>query len=315
MGRKVNLDRESMLALPLGVYSFEASCPHVQPPLSNKVQNVKVDLNHRNTPLAVHFDFQFARVLFTSSPRSATDIYDERGVSLGFGDGTNEMIVPFGKRTYYFVNRADKRTNKISREFLTVGPHKIESDFTRPKDYVVEPIGLVLIWVPHLELYVGRNEVTQLEYRTIMANNPGAVPHHDNLPVNSVTYSQAIEFCKQLQTKAPPPEGFVYTLPTEQQWKAFVGNALVDPVLAVINAATPAPVRSKVANQYGLYDVRGNVAEWTLDTSPVGSSYLSPRLWSPQDALNFHVKLRDREQADKQVGFRVILAPRTPNAR
>ena len=96
-----------------------------------------------------------------------------------------------------------------------------------------------------------------------------------DLPVGNVTYLAASQFCKWLSAKT----GDFYRLPTEAEWEYaaragsnssyFFGEdpmALANFALYAANSdASYHKVGEKQPNSWGLYDVYGNVAEWTLD--------------------------------------------------
>ena len=83
--------------------------------------------------------------------------------------------------------------------------------------------------------WLGKYEVTQREYQRIMGENPScfsaqgegakdlAGPDTARLPVEQVSWEDAIEFCEKLtqqERKAGRlPAGWIYTLPTEAQWE------------------------------------------------------------------------------------------------
>lgn len=94
-------------------------------------------------------------------------------------------------------------------------------------------------------------------------------------PVNSMSVDAAMMFCRWLYDKT----GIFYRLPTEAEWEYacragskttyFFGN---DPTLLSQYAWTKTnskgkyqKVGQKKPNAWGLYDMLGNVAEWTLD--------------------------------------------------
>lgn len=97
----------------------------------------------------------------------------------------------------------------------------------------------------------------------------------EGLPVGNVTQRSAIQFCKWLSAKT----GHFYRLPTEAEWEYaasagneapyFFGNddALLDEYAwyASNSDDTYHKVGGKKPNPWGLYDIYGNVAEWTLD--------------------------------------------------
>lgn len=136
------------------------------------------------------------------------------------------------------------------------------------------------------------HEVTQSEYVAIMGANPsqnlgGAFPVEvvGNLPVDSVRYSQAVEYCRRL-TERERAAGRItlahtYRLPTEAEWEYaaragssdarfsdlgatawYVENSRVG---APFNALFTQPVQRKKPNAWGLFDMLGNVAEWCSD--------------------------------------------------
>jgi formylglycine-generating enzyme required for sulfatase activity len=164
------------------------------------------------------------------------------------------------------------------------------------------------VWVESMSNYVGKFEVGQFEYQTVMGSNPSLHRGSTNLPVDSVTWTDAWQFCQRLQQQSPPPPGFRYTLPARSQWEAFATNALRDATLAVIKkaAAGPSARGSLKPNNFELHDVRGNVWEWTLEKTVIGSSFRSPVLGSPhwRPAGDNPLTYKDDE-----TGFRVILAP------
>ncbi len=97
----------------------------------------------------------------------------------------------------------------------------------------------------------------------------------EGLPVGNVTHYAASQFCKWLSAKT----GNFYRLPTEAEWE-YVARAgtftayhfgddpkeLKDYAWSYENSeGTYHPVGQKRPNPWGLYDMYGNVAEWTLD--------------------------------------------------
>jgi formylglycine-generating enzyme required for sulfatase activity len=95
------------------------------------------------------------------------------------------------------------------------------------------------------------------------------------LPVGNVTRKAAALFCKWLSAKT----GHFYRLPTEAEWEYaaragsgmdyfFASESEELKEYAWYNAnsdGTYHPVKQKKPNPWGLYDILGNVAEWTMD--------------------------------------------------
>ena len=136
--------------------------------------------------------------------------------------------------------------------------------------------------------YLSRYEVTQRQYEEIMEDNPSRFKDvGPDAPVESVTWDNAIEFCRRLTERARNdgglPSGYVYTLPTEAQWE-YACRAGRDTAwwfgddarrlaehdwhhdwYMEDSANTVQVVGQKVPNPWGLYDMHGNVCEWCSD--------------------------------------------------
>ena len=107
-----------------------------------------------------------------------------------------------------------------------------------------------------------------------MGTNPSNF-EGDDLPVETVSWEDAIEFCAKLSEK----EGKKYRLPSEAEWEyaCRVGtltsfnfgesdSLLTDFAWYSINSNnTTHPVGMKQPNAFGLYDLYGNVMEWCQD--------------------------------------------------
>jgi formylglycine-generating enzyme required for sulfatase activity len=115
---------------------------------------------------------------------------------------------------------------------------------------------------------------------------------HHGFPALAMTHHAAEEFCQWLSRKT----GRKYRLPTEAEWEyaAQAGNAATPELEQVAwfwdNADDKTqPVAKKKANAWGLYDMLGNVAEWSQgeDGKPVvrGGSWRDKR-----DKVGFSVR-------------------------
>ena len=181
--------------------------------------------------------------------------------------------------------------------------------------------GMIMIWLPE-GYWVGKYEVSQQQYEKIMKNNPSAF-RGLNRPVESISWTEAMEFCKKATEKENEegnlPEGYQFALPTESQWEYFLGDANIETAVTsrgeTLNST--ADVGSSEPNQFGLYDVLGNVWEWCLDPfDPAGhlhvirgGSWLSSNDNFPNSATRNGAGENYR---DKFTGFRCVLVKENP---
>jgi len=140
--------------------------------------------------------------------------------------------------------------------------------------------------------YMSQLEVSQALYQQVMGENPSK-NKGDNLPVESMTWYDALKFCNALSVR----DGYTpvysdidgnekadfnangYRLPTEAEWEYACragsttlyssGSALADLERCAWfsgNADARTHDRGKrEANSFGLYDMHGNVFEWCWD--------------------------------------------------
>ena len=111
--------------------------------------------------------------------------------------------------------------------------------------------------------WIGRTEVTQAAYQRVMGRGASDTQGAD-LPVNSVRWLEARNYCRAAGMR----------LPTEAEWEyaARAGSTNArDGSLSELawwhgnSDSRTHPVGQKQPNRFGLYDVFGNVAEWTAD--------------------------------------------------
>jgi len=145
-------------------------------------------------------------------------------------------------------------------------------DGTRQSVAEFEELPAHEVSVPAFSL--GRFEVTQQEWLAIMSTNPSA--HQGaGLPVESISWNDAQEFLSKLSAKT----GKQYRLPTEAEWEYAARAASTTPTYLGQDAAALDQVAwhagnaagkshlvgQKKPNNFGLYDMLGNVWERTED--------------------------------------------------
>jgi formylglycine-generating enzyme required for sulfatase activity len=129
---------------------------------------------------------------------------------------------------------------------------------------------------------MGETPVTQAQWKAVMGRNPAKFPG-DYRPVEQVSWYDCLDLVGRLNKLVP---GLRAALPTEAQWEyacradttgAFHDGSPctvpdgMDPALDQLgwfemnSAKETHPVRQKLPNRWGLYDLHGNVWEWCRD--------------------------------------------------
>ena len=171
----------------------------------------------------------------------------------------------------------------LSGEFLMGTP---ETDKDAPNNHRELQHQVRITW----PFYLGVTEVTQGQYRAVMGENPSNHKRSDDLPVEQLSWNDAIAFCNKLSEReglkayyqfgaGVQSGGDGYRLPTEAEWEYacragtstrssfgdddaslgeyawFEGNSM----------GCTDPVGQKRPNKFGLFDMHGNVSEWCWD--------------------------------------------------
>src|ERR1700677_4723111 len=122
-------------------------------------------------------------------------------------------------------SQANAKTNII----ITGPPKELPDAFTNSADMILIKIGA---------MGVGRYDVTQKEYQKIVGSNPSGFPGATH-PVDSVSWNDAMEFCTKMTEadikEKKIPDGYYYTLPTEDEWESLVGDASLDDAVTSLN--------------------------------------------------------------------------------
>lgn len=178
-----------------------------------------------------------------------------------------------------------------------------ESHFTptkeHPKTYMMGESGSRVEMTLSQPFEMGATQITQLQYALVMGENPSRfkgngkvltlqektlgfswkskdVQIDPNRPMENVSWNDAVKYIEHLNELSPH---FKYDLPTEVQWE-FAARAKTETTYSFGEEASELsrhgwysensgnqtqPVARLRANQFGLFDMHGNVWEWTRD--------------------------------------------------
>jgi formylglycine-generating enzyme required for sulfatase activity len=178
---------------------------------------------------------------------------------------------------------------------------------------------LEMVKLPKAGISIGKYEVTQAQWRSVMGDNPSMFPNcGDNCPVEQVSWDDVQTYIERLNQKT----GKRYRLPTEEEWFAgcqagqfseYCGVGDIDALAwyRSNSGSSTHPVGQKGANAYGLYDMTGNVWEWT---SSCWDGDCANRVYrgGPWNGVPAYVRSTERNGADTayrsfNLGLRLIL--------
>jgi formylglycine-generating enzyme required for sulfatase activity len=211
------------------------------------------------------------------------------------GDTERQQTPQFGKIS-------DSRLNKGEFLFPLTPPTAAACVSTSLPPHIPSPVmnnlGMEFVAVPAAELrmgtdeiptlrpshkvtisqpfYIGKYEVTQAQWTTVMGKNPSRFTGDPHLPVENVSWNEVQEFLHQLNARESTSR---YRLPTEAEWE-HASRSCVTTIYPFGDdesqleryawAETNAGGRTHAVGQlrpngWGLYDMLGNVWEWCQD--------------------------------------------------
>ncbi len=285
----------------------------------------------QTTPMSCRLDQINGKSITLLAPRTPTVVY--KPYHLEWNDlPDNSLKVELEAQTVVVAQDVNMDMIPISKGTFDMGDDK-GSSRARPRHEVT------------LSYYfwMSEYEVTQDQYYVIMRSNPARI-RGQKFPIVSISWCEAVAFCKTLTAREEQagrvPEGYVYRLPTEAEWEyccragttgayPFEGGKTLPSRIASkeSNLKQYAEVGYGKSNEWGLFNLNGNVREWVLDTyagypkgpvtDPVAHSRSSARIvrggsWA-RPLKNCTSSCRDRSMSGRKhfydVGFRVALAP------
>jgi formylglycine-generating enzyme required for sulfatase activity len=193
------------------------------------------------------------------------------------------------------------------------------------------------------DYYLGTYEVTQAQWKAVMGTEPWKgkiyVKEQDDCPAAHVSWDDATAFCAKLNQLN---SGRTFRLPTEAEWERACragtetvysfgndGSALGtyawwDGNTWSANEIYAHPVGQKAQNDYGIYDMHGNLWEWCADwyaddyyasspaADPTGPASGTDRVLRGGGWASFEGNCRSATRssngstyADRNIGFRI----------
>ena len=255
-------------------------------------------------------------VIVPEEPKQPLSVFNFEVVGV---NAKGEQIKKESKQSQYF---REDLGNDITLEMVAIpgrtftmgSPAGEGNDYEKPQHQVTVP-----------PFYMGKYPITQAQWQAIASRTDLKVkqdlepkpadfkdrPDSDRRPVEQVSWYDAIEFCARL-SKLSKLRGREYRLPSEAEWEYacragtttpfYFGETITGELAnydaSDIYAGEPkgkyrketTPVGQFPSNDFGLYDMHGNVWEWCLD--PWHESY--------QDKTRTDSEVWDEEQSEEQ---------------
>jgi sulfatase modifying factor 1 len=122
------------------------------------------------------------------------------------------------------------------------------------------------------DFWIGKYEVTQADWISVMGNNPSYFQEDPQCPVEQVSWDDLQEFVRRLNATG----GMKYRLPTEEEWEFAARGGLLKKECRFSGSNLPLevawarqnsgnkthPVGALGPNELGICDMSGNVWEW-----------------------------------------------------
>ena len=149
-----------------------------------------------------------------------------------------------------------------------------------------------MVDIPGKDYKMGKTEVTQAQWAAIMGKNPSKFVCTTN-PVEMVSWDDCRKFLELLnEIPVAKESGLVFRLPTDEEWefacragstgeycRVADGTEITEKTLGEVaffkdnSEWTTHPVGQRKPNAFGLFDMHGNVFEWTSTTNVDGCVY------------------------------------------
>ena len=139
-------------------------------------------------------------------------------------------------------------------------------------------------------------DMYEVKYESVMGENPSHFTGVSSRPVENVSWHQAKEYCQRLGKRLPTEWEWENAARSKKNTAYFWGNEFNPDFAWFIgnSSSRTNPVGQKKPNPIGLYDMTGNVWEWT-DSGEKNLKYLRGGSWNTYEK---NMRTNDRRQSD-----------------
>jgi formylglycine-generating enzyme required for sulfatase activity len=267
----------------------------------------------------------------------------EQSIFLSGQTQQNEAISAISQKKYQNVRRTTpiqpspmpvQRTIPSNMVYINIGSFEMET--VMDEHDTGENVSVQHVTVN--SFYIAKYEVTQREYESVMGKNPSYFKG-SNLPVENVSWFDTIEYCNALSRREGLTPAYTitglgpdrevtwdrnangYRLPTEEEWvyacranktTSFNTGNSINMNMSNYFGRSTVNVGSYQPNDWGLYDMHGNVSEWCwnlyISTSDNITRIIRGGSWL-NTSMRLRLSFRDHYFPNMRtisIGFRVV---------
>ena len=230
--------------------------------------------------VSIHRELDTFVYVKAESPEDAEQLAEYEGAAyLPCADDRTEWVDP----TYECTGK--DRVTDVEPDIGAEDEEESAEDDTSPVSVdpaVVKRIVASMVSIPGKDFKMGKFPVTQAQWEAVMGENPSRFKGA-NRPVEQVSWDDCQEFLKKLNAlPAAKASGLAFRLPEDDEWefacragatgdycKLADGTEITEETLGEVawfrdnSGDKTHPVGKKKPNAFGLYDMHGNVDEWT----------------------------------------------------